>query len=81
MKPRYRGIYETDEHYVKYLEKYYSINFPNRGTFNDGIYALKKEDIIQDLPINSKEKSVFDTIGMTDDEIKISQEVIGPHKR
>lgn len=39
----------------------------------DGGYSLKKDQIIQDLPLNSKEISVFKTPGMTDEEILLSQ--------
>lgn len=39
----------------------------------DGRYSLKKDEIIQDLPLNSKEISVFKTPGMTDEEILLSQ--------
>lgn len=42
-------------------------------------YSLKKEQIIQDLPIYSKEPSRFKGI-MTDEEIKKSQKKIGQYK-
>lgn len=56
-RPRGRGIYETDEDYVSFLEKYYSHYFPTAsknssvvyGMFDDGTYRLDKEHIIQDM--------------------------------
>ena len=38
-----------------------------------------KDNIIQDLPINSKEESVFDTPGMTDKEIEEARNNIGEY--
>ena len=43
-------------------------------------YHYKKEEIIQDLAINSQEEQIFRTPGMSDDEIRISQEKINSVK-
>lgn len=40
----------------------------------NGAYGLKKDQIVQDLPINSKEDQSFKTPGMTPEQIKESQD-------
>lgn len=59
----------------------------NDSTMSDNIsdelkgFGSNKEnnEIIQDLPINSKEENVFNTPGMTDEEIKEAQNNIGEY--
>lgn len=69
-KPRFRGDYETDEEYVNYLENYYNRYFPQASQTNrnidrnnninpDGTYRLVREQIVQDLPINSRQESRY----------------------
>ena len=54
----------------------------NLGVFADKYiddeysYRLKKNEIIQDMAINDKSEQVFKTPGMTDEEIKNSQELL-----
>ena len=49
-KPRVRGIYETDEEYVEFLERFYNHHFPNHD--NSSTYSLTRDQIIQDPPIH-----------------------------
>ena len=69
-KPRFRGDYETDEEYVDYLENYYNRYFPQASQTNRnidrnnninpyGTYRLVREQIVQDLPINSRQESRY----------------------
>lgn len=69
-KPRFRGDYESDEEYVDYLENYYNRYFPQANVNNrninmnnninpDGTYRLVRDQIIQDLPINSRVESRY----------------------
>lgn len=69
-KPRDRNTYETDEEYVEYLREYYEKYFPKAAKYSSSVYGLKKENIIQDLPIYSKEKQIFNAPAMTDEEIE-----------
>ena len=41
LKPRNRGVFETDEEYVKYLEDYYAKYFPNSN--EKGLSVLKEQ--------------------------------------
>ncbi len=69
-KPRVRGDYETDDQYVDYLENYYSRYFPETSRVNrevdrsnninsDGTYSLVREQVVQDLPIYSRQESRY----------------------
>ena len=74
-KPRWRGDYETDEEYVDYLREYYGRYFPDAANVtreNSSTYRLNRDNIIQDLPINSKQESRFNGV-MSDEEISISR--------
>ncbi len=73
-KPHDRDIYETDEEYIEYLKNYYDNIFNND---KNSTYHLIKSQIIQDLPINSKEESIFETLGMSEEEILDAQNNIG----
>lgn len=50
-RPRERGIYETDEEYVAFLERYYNDYFPEAREHSDTTYNLNRNQIIQDQPI------------------------------
>lgn len=69
-KPRDRGIYESDEEYINYLREYYDKYFPKAAKYSDSVYGLTKNQIIQDLPIYSKEKQTFNAQAMTDEEVE-----------
>ena len=73
-KPRWRGPYETDEEYVAYLAEYYGRYFPQaqQATRESTVYSLTRDQIIQDLPIHSKEPSRFNGV-MTPEEIEESR--------
>lgn len=45
-----------------------------------GLYGHTKDNIIQDLPINSVEEQDFDAVGMTEEEIAESMQKIGEYK-
>lgn len=45
-----------------------------------GLYGYKKDNIIQDLPINSVEEQEFNTVGMTNEEIDESMKKIEEYK-
>ena len=51
-RPRGRGIYETDEEYVAFLEIYYNYYFPEAAQQSDSTYGLTRDQIIQDPPIH-----------------------------
>lgn len=55
-RPRARGIYETDEEYVAFLERYYNHYFPEATAQTDSTYRLTKNQIIQDPPIYQREE-------------------------
>ena len=74
-KPRYRGIYETDEEYEHYLSDYYGQYFPQaviEDRVVDGFYHFRREEIIQDLPIHSLQESRYTGV-MTDEQIQESR--------
>lgn len=56
-KPRNRGIYETDEEYVEFLENFYNHHFNQNR--EDTTYGLTGDQIIQDPPIFQREESLF----------------------
>ena len=58
-RPRHRGIYETDEEYVEFLERYYNYYFPNSRERNNSTYSLTRDQIIQDPPIYQTEEVPF----------------------
>lgn len=77
-KPRWRGDYETDEEYVAYLAEYYGRYFPQAAaeTREDNTtYRLRRNEIIQDLPIHSRQESRFSGL-MSEQEIVESQNKI-----
>ena len=55
-------------------------SFSDFTSQNQGYYHYTKAEIIQDLPLDSKEEQSFITTGMTEDEIKASQEKINSVK-
>ena len=74
-KPRPRGDYETDEEYVAYLADYYGRYFPRAAEETreqDSTYSLRRDQIIQDLPIYSRAESRFNGT-MTPEEIEVSR--------
>ena len=77
-KPRFRGDYETDEEYVAYLADYYGRYFPQavqETRENDSTYSYRRDEIIQDLPIYSRQPSRFTGV-MTEAEIEESRNKI-----
>lgn len=54
-RPRYRGDYETDQEYIEFLRRYYEHYFPYAEVFSNTTYRLTRDQIIQDLPIYSRE--------------------------
>ncbi len=57
-----------------------NLTYSNHDNSSPYFYHYTKEKIIQDLAINSQEEQIFNTPGMNDDEIKISQEKINSVK-
>lgn len=73
---RYQGIMSLDEIRAARENCNILITSTEENTYNNSsIYHLKKEQIIQDLPINSQEESRYQGI-MSEDEIKISQQKV-----
>ena len=68
-RPRVRGIYETDEEYVEFLERFYNHHFPNQR--NDSTYSLTRDQIIQDPPIHQPvEEPIFTEEDYSDEYIE-----------
>lgn len=78
--PRYRAYNESDTDYVAFLKNYYTYYFPNAEKSSPSGHRLTKNQIIQDLPYDSKMIQVFKTKGMTTEEIEISQAKITSRK-
>lgn len=82
--PRRKKIYESCIDYISYLKKYAKDNNIRKNKNQQQqatssvttTYSLKKEQIIQDLPINSKEQSRYQGI-MTKNEIRESRIKLG----
>ena len=83
-EPRAKGLYESNKAYLNYLSQYAKDNniktkkaSPEKSTsMSDTTYRLKKDQIIQDLPIYSKEPSRYQG-RMPDEEIKQSRIKLG----
>ena len=83
-EPRAKGLYESNRAYLNYLSQYAKDNniktkkaSPEKSTsMSDTTYRLKKDQIIQDLPIYSKEPSRYQG-RMPDEEIKQSRIKLG----
>lgn len=77
-KPRFREAYESDDDYLIYLSNYYGNYFPaasEKNMENNCTYSMRREEIIQDLPIYSKQVSRYSGI-MSNEEIESSRESI-----
>lgn len=68
-KPRERNVYESDEDYIEFLKRYYDFYFPKAAEDSSSTYRLTKDQIIQDLPLNDKSDQIFNTVGMSEEEI------------
>ena len=64
---------ETEEEYHDRIDTYYEEYLPQAMEESSTTYRLTKSQIIQDLPINSKETQIFNAIGMTEEEIEESR--------
>lgn len=86
--PRRKKLYASCIDYLSYLKKYAKDNNIKKNKKQQvqststatTTYSLKKEQIIQDLPINSKGQSRYQGV-MTEEEIKSSQKKIGTYKK
>ena len=82
--PRRKKLYESCLDYLSYLKKYAKDNNIKKNKKQQTqstsairtAYGLKKEQIVQDLPINSKEQSRYRS-AMTEDEIRESRIKLG----
>lgn len=75
-KPRFRGTYETDEEYIEFLRRYYEYYLPSAREESNSLYHLTRDQIIQDLPINSREEQHFNAEGMSEEEINNSRSIL-----
>ena len=69
-KPKSKKKTEKQEDYNKRIENYYDEYLPQAIKETSTTYRLTKNQIIQDLPIDSLEEQVFNAKGMSDEEIE-----------
>ena len=72
-RPKPIQIDENEEEYEERIDDYYEEYLPQAMKESSTVYCLTKEQIIQDLPIYSREIQTFNAIGMTEEEIEESR--------
>ena len=61
---------EKEQEYRERIDSYYEEYLPQAIKETSTTYRLTKNQIIQDLPIDSLEEQVFNAKGMSDEEIE-----------
>ena len=75
-RPKSKTPEETKEEYEDRINDYYEEYLPQAINETNTTYRLTKDQIIQDLPFNSFEEQIFNSIGMTDEEIEESRRML-----